>query len=382
MPQRAVADVPADDCVESGRHILLLPEAKSRGTIEGRCDKCGLRRRYPATWYELTHHARRTRRTERPTPRAAFAPPVQEGDGGDWASVVDAVFYLRAGRDADIARLAAQLPPGDASDPPGIVTDRLVRSLEAAGHIEVVRSKDGRAVQWQVTPPCLAGTAEATFALTGWRSPAYLAALHTAVGYVGGSLEKQAAIDGPPVVFVRGLAGPALVETLELHELDPMPGVVDDAAAALAGALPPLSWVYASLADEPVPPARSMKAWDPSTARWQAASAVRDGAVQFGGFSVAYGFVRTTGGERTMKAGDSRLVKHLAAWASGIALIDYSPELEQLVVPMGADLPGLYARAAVLASGRLPAVNERQGALIYQSVPERVAATLIERLGS
>ena len=49
---RAVADIPVDDCVESGRHVMLLPEATKRGSIQGICDNCGLVKRYPATWSE------------------------------------------------------------------------------------------------------------------------------------------------------------------------------------------------------------------------------------------------------------------------------------------------------------------------------------------
>ena len=147
-----------------------------------------------------------------------------------------------------------------------------------------------------------------------------------------------------------------------------------------ARALPPLSSVLEALPDVPVPAARILKSWDPVTAKWQRTGAARAGGMQFAGFTTAYGFVYADGGRLRMKPGDNRLVKHLSALASKCPLIVHSPEKEQLVVPMGADLPGLYGRAAVLASGRLPVVNERMGALIYESVPGEVARTLISRL--
>jgi len=384
VPVRAVADIPVDDCVESGRHVMLLPEAKKRGSIEGICDNCGLVKRYPATWSELAHAHGRPARSERPRPKVVFAPPVRSPDdvGADWASVVDSVFYLRSGRDADIGRLAAQLPPADASDTPSIATDRLLRALEAAAHLEVVRTPDGRPASWQVAPPSLAGLGARTFALTGWRSAAYLGTLADAVQAAGGVLEAGSALGAPPVVLVRELDAEALREACAVFGLDPLPVVVEDAGAELARALPPLSSVLEALPDVPVPAARILKTWDPVTAKWQRTGAARAGGMQFAGFTTVYGFVYADGRQLRMKPGDTRLVKHLSALASKYPLIVYSPENEQLVVPMGADLPGLYGRAAVLASGRLPVVNERMGALIYESVPGEVATTLISRLES
>lgn len=383
VPVRAVADIPVDDCVESGRHVMLLPEATKRGSIQGICDNCGLVKRYPATWSDANSHGRPAR-GERPRPRVVFAPPVRSADdmGADWASVVDSVFYLRAGRDADIGRLAAQLPLADASDTPSIATDRLLRALEAAAHLEVVRTPDGRPVTWQVAPPSLAGLGAGTFALTGWRSAAYLGTLADAVQAAGGAFEAGSALGAPPVVLVRGLDADALREACAVFELDPLPVVIEDAGAQLARALPPLSSVLEALPGLPIPATRTLKWWDPLAARWQRTSSARAGGMQFAGFRTVYGFVYAEGGRLRMKPGDTRLVKHLSALAAKIPLVVHSPDKDQLVVPMGADLPGLYGRAAVLAAGRLPVVNERMGALIYEPVPGEVATTLIARLES
>ena len=77
-----------------------------------------------------------------------------------------------------------------------------------------------------------------------------------------------------------------------------------------------------------------------------------------------------------------QLSKHLAARRSGRALLAYSPDQQVLAVPLGADLPGLYGRAAVLCSGRLPIPDEKQRVLLYHDVPQRVADALTSLLTS
>ena len=59
--------------------------------------------------------------------------------------------------------------------------------------------------------------------------------------------------------------------------------------------------------------------------------------------------------------GDARIVKYLAAADSRHALIGYHSKSQVLYVPLGADIPGLYGRAAVLSSGCPPQENHREG---------------------
>jgi hypothetical protein len=80
--------------------------------------------------------------------------------------------------------------------------------------------------------------------------------------------------------------------------------------------------------------------------------------------------------------GDARIVKYLAALDRNVSLVGYDSEAEVLYVPLGADLPGLYGRAAVLASGYPPRENTEQGILEYRSVPPPLAARLNQLLMS
>ena len=70
-----------------------------------------------------------------------------------------------------------------------------------------------------------------------------------------------------------------------------------------------------------------------------------------------------------------QLSKHIAAYLAGTQpLLSYDADSGTLVVPRGADLPGLYGRAVVLNSGRAPLVDGRR--LVYLDVPPAVASHL------
>ena len=76
----------------------------------------------------------------------------------------------------------------------------------------------------------------------------------------------------------------------------------------------------------------------------------------------------------------SGLGKHLAARELGTALVSHDPELRLLSVPIGAALPGLYARAAVLCSGLLPTLVDEDFSLNYGDVSEEFASALVAKL--
>jgi hypothetical protein len=60
----------------------------------------------------------------------------------------------------------------------------------------------------------------------------------------------------------------------------------------------------------------------------------------------------------------------------------YDNEQKTLRVPMGAGLPGLYGRSAVLCSGRVPQIDKATFSHVYFDVPEEFALELAEKLSS
>jgi hypothetical protein len=77
-----------------------------------------------------------------------------------------------------------------------------------------------------------------------------------------------------------------------------------------------------------------------------------------------------------------QLGKHAAALLRGQPLVAYDPTERRLVVPLGADLPGLYGRVAVAASGNPPIVVGQHRELHYEDVPSELARLIYDRLSN
>jgi hypothetical protein len=66
-----------------------------------------------------------------------------------------------------------------------------------------------------------------------------------------------------------------------------------------------------------------------------------------------------------------RLAKHLSALHSGRRLFSYSRETLELRCPLGADLPLVYTRGLIFATGTVP-IRDR-GQVVYRGVQPRIA---------
>ena len=154
-------------------------------------------------------------------------------------------------------------------------------------------------------------------------------------------------------------------------------GVVRQTWRALAGVLPTLSSVVAALPRRGAHVAGKIRWFDLKSAKWiDSADLASPGAYRITRFSTV-DVVRTAEDVDSgcMATSTVQLSKHGAALILGErALLAYNRSKEELVVPLGADLPGLYGRAAVLASGLLPTVSDRR--LVYHQVPSDLAGHL------
>jgi hypothetical protein len=74
------------------------------------------------------------------------------------------------------------------------------------------------------------------------------------------------------------------------------------------------------------------------------------------------------------------LAKHIANLWAGDPLARYHQGSRSVIVPLGADLPGLFGRAAALCSGRNPAEHPSSRLLQYLAVPPEVANVIHHRL--
>ena len=188
----------------------------------------------------------------------------------------------------------------------------------------------------------------------------------------------------------REIAGPSryMVHNLDTTELarltESLAGqtgrrvyVANEAASRVLRSLPHIARAAEALPVFVPPVDIRSDRYDLGSNTWQEASVDQTGGFRFFTKPVRYAATTPAGWRLT----DNRIAKALAACSERQPFIAYEPDTETLVCRLGARLPGLYERAAVLCSGELP-VDRQNGTVTYAHVPERIAAGLWARLSS
>ena len=375
------------DCFRTGSHVFVLPTfygKTSKSTIEGVCKICGLVKRFPSRYRHPGTKSAGKISTEVHAP--AFNPrslrPVVSGNLVDANTALDALTHDRAGRAAWLEQLALQVEPSQ------LFVDQFIRGLDALGHIEVKRKDtDLRLIAWEVMPSRLAGLSSGQFALVGARSRRLMTSLKDGAETMSLAVRRvQQGLAAPDLVAVAAetvddaMQLAAIIKETQGIQVD----IVPDASAAITATLPALSSVLASRPSQPIPAYTSARRWDAQTCRWSAiGDASKPGSYQLSGITTTYWLRKP----EHIDAGtglrlDARLVKYAAAHIEGDSIIGYDAENSVLFVPLGADLPGLYGRAAILASGLLPDEDTKQRLLQYRDVPPAVVAHLATLLSN
>jgi hypothetical protein len=369
-------------CMLTGRHHMLIETAQGGdSSVEGTCKTCGLVKRYPTRG--------RKKRSSNPASSANLAPRIAVSaiehvkalPPIDWTVGFDALCHLGSGPISALEGVAMQM------EATGLFGDTFARRLEMLGHVEVERDPLSLVSRtWEVVDPVLAGLPDERVVLIGFRSDRMLVAVEDAAWDLRVELKIDKRLDAPPRLILP-TSDPTVVERV-IRSIEAATGRsarhVPQAAERLAAELPPLSEALSALPITSTTAARTVERWDPVTARFEEArDAGRPGAYRLKGFTRSYIYRRPSDiGAMRGLVGDARIVKFAAALDAGMSLIGYDSGAEVLYVPLGADLPGLYGRSAVLASGRPPRENVEERLLEYRNVPPTLAARLCDLLMS
>lgn len=371
----------AESCVFTGAHHLLLDAAiQGQSTVEGVCKYCGLVKRQPA--WRARRKRKSTKQDQQPPQISVHRlAPIPDHEQLSWMTGYDTVCHIGEGSASALLAVAAQVESGQ------FFGDGFVRRLDTLGHIEVERDDADLTVKrWRVADPTLVGLTDGRWCLVGLRSDRLLAALDDFAYEHKFDIEFDTDISGPPRVAMPTLDHDVESELLDLmtHTTGRPSKVIPDASLALATTLPPLSALLQRLPTVPIFTGRGTEKWNPTSARFEHAVDVNSqGAFRINAFGRTYLYRRAVDmGAMQAMLGDARIVKYAAALETGQSLIGYDATQHLLYVPLGADLPGLFGRAAVLATGRPPIANLEQRALEYRGVPPQVAAILIDKVMS
>ena len=374
-PWRLASPDPSS-CVFTGAHTLVFPTVMPNKTtkkfIEGRCQKCGIVKRGATTNKGAQKHDQNVDPLPPPSVEVADVAPVPEPADGGWDTALDALHHMGGGAWSLLERVALQV---EASN---LFVDSFARHLELLGHIEVARDpRTWQPTAWGVSPTVLAGRSDGTWGLQGYWSWSLRADLRSALHSSGGDLSCSGGAGAPTAWTVTGLSPEALGLVEELGAT-----VVPDAALRLAQHLPRLTDVVDALHVRSADVVGEIKRFACLGPRWEPRKDLEaPGAYRVHRHSW-FDLLRT---EADIVAGTARvstvyLSKHAAALRTGHPLLAYDVQRCELTVPLGSDLPGLYGRAAVLASGRVPTKQGRR--LVYGEVPPDVAALIAERIST
>lgn len=353
-----------DSCLVTGKHYLVLPTwygGKSSAPIEGVCRGCNLVKRYPASAKKA-----KAAMSAKPfvldlTSVAALSQAEIDND-----VCLDALIHVGGGGMGSFERVATQ------ADGSSLFVDDLLRTLEVLGHVDVRRDDRCQPVEWEVSPAQIAELSDGRFLLTGAWAAASRASFAEDVSGLGGKLEPLSGAEKVTSWVVSNM-GLGDVEVLaSAYDVD----VAPDAAWRLLCSLPPLSEVEDSLSEIDVPAFTKAQRFDVERAAWTPIPGIAGpGAYRLEqSFRSICLWLDDDGARRRQgRVGSIQLVKHLAALAHGQTLLAHLQPSGTLVVPLGADLPGLYGRVAALCAGQPPLSSPRTRSLAYLSVPKPVA---------
>lgn len=350
-PPLAILAPDPKSCVITGAHYLrypdwLGPDHRTSRFIDGVCKYCGLVRRSPA-WAPRVRRQQASKAAKVSVNVGALAPVTAANEAQSWAAALDGLMHLGGGKREWLERLGLQV------DGTQLFVHQFIKAVTSLGFIDTARDELMRFGDWELVPRYLAELSNGSFALIGyWPRSATDLAVSLAEDAGGIGID----IDASPAIVVTSLAG------LEHGQVEAIASeveatVVIEATDSMLAALLPMSQLGESLPRVPVPGGRSQERFYIESASWGITNTLeRIGAYRVNsGYGWQYVF-RSAGDliAGTAALGDAYLVKHLAAQQSGRPLMAYNTEKSLLFVPQGADLPGLYERAAVLSSAQLP----------------------------
>lgn len=375
---RAILQLPRPgekSCIETGGHRFQLPEFNGKFPktpwMYAHCEMCGLSKRYPTRIRDARKKEFVDNRTRQRLPRMSATPSIP-----NIGALLDALNFLGAGTRKDFSVLARQLEDS------ALFERQLLMSLEALAFIEVERDESMEPVAWESVYQGIAGTDNGEWLLTGPWSDHLVQEMTELVENAGGvSQVNDAASVG--VVHFTDIEHGALTDVLE--EYIDADHVTPYSGRKLAQTVPPMSQIVQELPRTTFPFAQTYEYFHVERAQWvESEFAQIPGLYRLSRINGSGYYVRT---QNDIAGGTgakvwAELGKHLAANILRRPLLSYDPKSRQLQVPLGAELPGLYGRAAVLASGKLPDAQNRINSVIYSEIAPETAAAISRKVMS
>ena len=380
-------------CFEKGNHYIELPPAlpNNRGTgflisesgkIEGKCRDCGLIRRSPADPYLLQKIYQKKldqkhilKEIELPKIDISKMPPV-ETKSISWDLALDGLMHLGGGPESYLTSIASNV------DPSALFRHEFIRTLEMLGHIDVSRNSEHQVDGWEINPSIVVQT-NSDFFLTGYWPTSHWTGL---LRHFGNSKVFDIPSENSVTrLTIKGVTTKEIEKSL--NDLGIEASIAVRPSLDMLKMLPNIKSVAEHLPSSLYGLFDEISQYDSEQNAWIPISGVR--ILKVGGYRLtsAYRNQYAVVVQEDLELGRIRFTSSEFAkfFSSALTLrkplFSFHPEKNQLVVPIGAPLPGMFGRAATLASGWMPKKELSGRYLVYENVEKNFAEILAAKLG-
>jgi hypothetical protein len=231
---------------------------------------------------------------------------------------------------------------------------------------------------WSIPPPVLVIGLDNKARLAGFHSKSLIERINTVLTREGAIYDPASATGSITIQKWSGLTGIDL-EALVKSVVDPHGrpvAVARGLGGVIANQLPSLDDAWARGVPIYVEKSDGLAKFDVQRARWASVERPQGpGAYRVGLHGTRYFYHDPDGTSRQV---GHRIAKVLAARAENSRLHGYEISTGKFTAALGADPPGLFARALIASSGMLPIVED--GRLIYANVDPLVATMVLTKM--
>ena len=377
-------------CFENGTHhwdlAPALPNSRRDGhtrttndLVDGQCKNCGIKKMFPATHWRALLRADRLDGNKRIEVKQTSKVDVGSLPNVTdfmvtWDMALDALMHLGGGSESYISALAANI------DSSPLFRHNFTNTLEDLGHIDVARDSNAQVIGWEINPT-FAAVINTEIHLLGYWPKSWK---KTLMDHFGASFVLQELEDSVSQCKLVGISVDELLSVCNHQEIDV--NVTEESAEIMIAALPEFLIAIEDLPDKQAGLYEEVSKYDANSNSWLPGNDF-EGAGGYrlkSAYKVEYCIVTKENEDfRKFKCVSSATAKHFESILNyKRPLFGFVEGAEQLFVPVGAPLPGLYQRAAVLASGAPPLIDSSGKLRVYENISTEFALTLLSKMGA
>jgi len=383
----------AAGCFGTARHNFVIPQTipsksrqgfeKSGGHIQGTCKYCGLNKKFAANpWIAERKKMEKEKAAKEveissgsvdlQTPRVSLSgmPPV-ENKRLRHTEVLDGLMHVGGGSGLALEMLASAIDAG------ALFKYQFALELDQLALIDCRLDDFFQIRSWEVAPTSLVSCSGYTV-ITGFASKSLLELIQGSL--IQGKLFSFEDIDTFTLPRIVGS------EESEIEAISKKMNIpyLRNSVLEMLSILPPITELAESLPKRSVPGFESISQFEPASNSWVETSNIdRVGGYRIRGEYRNRYVVRTANDLKSNYVSfvSAEIAKHFQSAELGRSLFAYDYGNNRLIVPLGANLPGLYGRAAVLASGKLPERDSTGKLLIYNNIDSKTSRLFAAKLG-